>query len=96
MNRHYWCIIEISQDRRKKTFFFKLVEAGTWQHAERLMGQRNERKGLIVVLMMVLVMKVIWDILFLIPDIDKWWYLWFDHNDNDEEYVLWGHKDDDE
>ena len=52
--------------------FFKLVEAGTWQHAERLMGQRNERKGLIVVLMMVVVMKVIWDILFLIPDIDKW------------------------
>ena len=46
--------------------------------------------------MIVLVMKVIWDILFLIPDIDKWWYLWFDHNDNDEEYVLWGHKDDDE
>ena len=48
--------------RIEKMIFFKLVEAGTWQHAERLMGQRNERKGLIVVLMMVLVMKVIWDI----------------------------------
>ena len=46
------------------------------------MGQRNERKGLIVVLMMVLVMKVIWDILFLIPYNDKW----FDHNDDDEEH----------
>ena len=32
--------------------------------------------------MMVLVMKVIWDILFLIPYNDKW----FDHNDDDEEH----------
>ena len=85
MNRHYWCIIEISQDR-KNDFF----QAGWgWHLAARwkINGSKKWKKGVNSGLDEVLVMKVIWDILFFIPDTDKWWYLWFDHNDNDEEYV---------